>query len=611
MTAARAVVLALLLLLAGCRMELTPPAAGPGERNLGLTAIRSPATATGGTLRVVAGAIDSFDPSRSYQYGMWNLMRLYTRQLVTFAPKPGAAGEQVVPDLATALGKVSDSGRTWTYTLREGVKFENGQPITSAEVKYGIERAFAAATLPGGPGWLVDLLDDPKDPYPGPYRDKDLHKNGLAAITTPNPTTVVFHLNRPFADFDEVLALPDASPALPKLDTGAAYGAKPVSSGPYRFASAYRAPAPSATPSPAASSSAAASGGDGVAGDGTTGDGAPAITVTLVRNPAWDRRTDPVRAALPDRVEVTVGLSPAERDARLLDGRADIDITGSGLQPESVARVLRERDLAERSDNPVTSSVRLLALPQTVAPMNNAHCRAAVQYAVDKAAIKDGLGGDYGAALATSIWPRTVPGYPATDPYPSGSGNHGDLARARAELKACGHADGFRTRIATANSGRSMRIAQEVSGALARVGIITEIRPFPEALFLTSGAGAPKAITDGGYGIVVVNWSADFPSPAAFLPPLLDGRNDATLGNTNYAQITDMGVARLCDAAEAETDHAGAADLWRQVTAVAMDQAGYVPVVEDKVFLFAGARLHNVYVQGVWGNYDLVSVGVA
>ncbi|MBI3688692.1 MAG: ABC transporter substrate-binding protein [Actinobacteria bacterium] len=580
----------LLLVVSGCRVGVHSPASGAGATsgNLGLTGVRAPSETAGGTLRLVAGPIASLDPTRSYQYGSWNFMRLYTRQLVTFAPRPGPAGAGVVPDLAASLGRVSNGGRSWTYTLRTGIRFENGQPITAVDVKYGIERAFAAGTLAGGPSWLVQLLDNPKDPFPGPYQDKDLHKGGLAAITTPDARTVVFRLTKPFADFDRVLALPDASPVPAALDTGKDYGAKPVSSGPYRFAGPYHPTITTTT-------------------TGTASHG----TVVLVRNTQWDRRTDLVRTALPDRIELVVGLTPTERDARLRDGGADLDITGSGLQPDSVASTLRDRDLAARTDNPINSSLRMLALPATVAPMRNPHCRYAVQYAVDKAAIKDGLGGDYGATLATSLWPRTLPGYPASAPFPSGEGNHGDLARARGELAACGHPGGFSTRIATVGSGRSLRIAQEVSTALARVGIEAEVRPFPEEVFLTSGAGAPKAIADGGYGIVVVSWSADFPSLAAFLPPLLDSRNTASLGNTNYAQLSDLGLARLADSAAGEVDPVVAGELWRRVNAVAMQRAGYVPLVEDKVVLLTSARVRNAYVQVVWGNHDLVSVGVA
>src|SRR5262249_60521299 len=100
--------------------------------------------------------------------------------------------------------------------------------------------------------------------------------------------------------------------------------------------------------------------------------------------------------------------------------------------------------------------------------------------------------------------------------YPSGPDNHGALGRARAELRQCGHPRGFRIRLATVDSGRGLLVAQALQAALARVGIAAELRPFPERVYLSVGAGAPKAVRDGRLGLAVVTWVADFPSPTAF-----------------------------------------------------------------------------------------------
>ena len=86
---------------------------------------------------MVAPVVDSLDPQRSYDPGVWNLMRLYTRTLVTYSSEPGRTDE-LVPDLATDLGTPSEDGLSRTFTLREGVRFENGRAITSRDVKYGI-----------------------------------------------------------------------------------------------------------------------------------------------------------------------------------------------------------------------------------------------------------------------------------------------------------------------------------------------------------------------------------------------------------------------------------------------------------------------------------------
>src|SRR6185437_13041901 len=163
-----------------------------GKPDAGVTGVRAPSTETGGTLRVVSGPVDSLDPQRSYSPGVWNLMRLYVRTLVTYSSKPGSTGD-LVPDLATNLGTTPDHGTTWTFTLRQGVDFSTGRAVSAKDVKYGIERSFASDVVVGGPTYVVDLLDDPANPYPGPYQDEAKDKLGLKSIETPDDKTIVFH----------------------------------------------------------------------------------------------------------------------------------------------------------------------------------------------------------------------------------------------------------------------------------------------------------------------------------------------------------------------------------------------------------------------------------
>jgi peptide/nickel transport system substrate-binding protein len=565
-------------LLAGCRAGGGGAAAQAPARDLDAPAAapRAGSDRPGGTLRLVTGAVDSLDPTRSYAPGVWNVMRLYTRQLVTYAPKPGAAGQAVVPDLATALGRPSRGGRTWTYTLRPGLRWDDGKPVTSADVKYGIERQFASDLLPGGPaGWVVPLLDDKTAPYDGPFRDRTPGQLGLRSIATPNPTTVVFHLVRPFADWDRVMALPTNTPVPVARDTGANYADRPASLGPYVL----RGPDPHGT-------------------------------VVFTRNKFWTRATDPVRAALPDRVELATNLVPAERDRRLLSGQADADLSGSGLQPDGAGRVLGDAGMSDRADDPTTGTVRLLAMPGSVAPFDDVHCRRAVQYALDKGELKESVGGDHAAAVATTLWPRALPGYPAVAPYPDGDGNHGDLAAAKLELSRCGQPGGFSTTLATVTDGRSPVLAAASAVALARVGIRVTVRKFPRAQFLSTVAGSPAAVAEQRFGLILAEWSADFPSPYAFLDPLGDSRIISDSGNPNLAAVRDPAVDKGIDAASSTLAPDQAAAAWRAVEARLMTAAWYAPLIEDRALLYGSDRLRNVYVQPVYRGYDLARLAV-
>ncbi|MGY1605853.1 MULTISPECIES: ABC transporter substrate-binding protein [unclassified Geodermatophilus] len=549
------------------------PVLGDGP-DAGLEGVRAPSDEAGGTLRVVTGEIDSLDPQRSYQPGVWNLMRLYARTLVTYSSEPGATGE-LAPDLATDLGTTPDGGLTWTFTLRPGVGFETGRPITSRDVKYGIERSFASDVIVGGPTHVVELLDDPENPYAGPYQDEDPAKLGLAAVETPDDATIVFRLRSAQPDFPYVLALPSSSPVPVESDTGAGYGADPVSSGPYAI---------------------------------TTVDAATGIV--LDRNPAWDPASDEVRTALPDRVVVRTGLSNLERDQALLAGSADVDVSGTGVHPATGARLTGETGgevpLPDRVDEVTSGALRLLALPTDVAPMSDPNCRTAVAAAIDRRAVQEVLGGPDRAVRAGQLWPGTLPGGPEGEGADAGP----DPDAARDALAACGQPEGFSTVLAVPDAQASVEVAGVVAAQLAEVGIDAEVRPLPAASFYATDVGSPDNVARNGFGIVLATWTADFPLPGSFLVPLVDGRSVSAVGNTNYARLTDPAVSAAVDAARAATDPEAAAAAWRDVAAAALDTGAYVPLAEARVRLLAGQRLHNGVVMRPYAGYDLATAGV-
>ncbi len=557
-------------LLAGCTSGQASDVAVPtqgGEVDAGVAGVRAPSDSRGGTLRLVTAGVDSLDPQRSYTTGVWNLMRLYTRTLVTWSSQPGSTGA-LVPDLATDLGSTPDGGLTWTFTLRPGSTFETGRAITSRDVKYGIERSFASDVIVGGPNYVFELLD-PDSEYAGPYQDQTPDTLGLSSISTPDDATITFTLSRAEPDFPFVLALPSSSPVPIENDTGADYGADPISSGPYAITSV----------------------------DPVTG-------IVLDRNPAWDSGSDDVRTALPDQVVVRTGLSGLERDQALLAGSADADLSGTGVQPATTNRLPGDDALMARVDDVTTGTLRLLALPTRVAPMDDAGCRAAVAAVVDRRAVQQQLGGAGSAVRSSLLWPRATPGAPQ-DPDPAP-----DLGAAREALDTCGKPDGFATTMAVPDAPTSLAMAGELVGELARVGIDVTVKPLDATTYYAGGIGTPTAITDGGYGMVLVTYTADFPTPASFLVPLVDGRSINPVGNADYALLDDPGVKELVDTARAATDASSATAAWQQVAQAALHTGAYVPLAENRIQLLAGQRLRNGVVMQPFGGYDVATAGV-
>ncbi|MFB9410162.1 ABC transporter substrate-binding protein [Dactylosporangium matsuzakiense] len=567
-TVCSAVVVAMLL-AGGCagKDSGTGEETAAGGYDAGLTRVVNPSATSGGTLRLAsANDADSWDPTRSYINAVYNLQRLYVRTLLTPAAAPGTTA--LVPDLAEDQPAVSADGLTYTFRLRDDIKFEDGSPIRAKDVKYGIERLFAQDVLSGGPTYLIDQLDQGQE-YAGPYRDGA----DLRSVTTPDDRTVAFHLAEPFADFPYLLAMGVAAPVPQAKDTGERYGDMPVASGPYRFESIE-------------------------AGK----------KVVWVRNDAWDPATDPVRKALPDRIELTIGTEPNEIDRQLFDGTIDADAGQGGVQPASQAKIRLDPTLKANADEPTTGFVQYAALSTRVAPFDDIHCRRAVQYAVGKHAVQLARGG---GQIAGGMLPPGIPGYDdGLDPYRTRSGQ-AQPDKAKDELKRCGKPDGFDTVIATTGSPRSLKTAEAVQSSLAAVGITARLDPSDPSLYARSTVGSPDNVHNKGYGIIMSAWSADFPTGYGFYPTLVDGRQIRPSGNNNYAELNDPLINQQLDEARTVADPVRAAGIWQQVDAEVMDSASMLPLVYDQVLNYRNPRLTNVFVNQYYGTWDVTALGVA
>nr|BFF17199.1 hypothetical protein GCM10025730_07200 [Promicromonospora thailandica] len=304
-TAAVAVVTTLALAACGGGQDASSSADG------GFTA----EPAQGGTVHVLQNADFSYlDPARGWDGGVNNFYRLVYRQLTTSAPGSAEDPNEIVPDLAQGLGEVSDDGLTWTYTLKDGIAFAGGDPITSAEVKFGISRAWDPEVGIGSP-YLKQVIDAPED-YEGPYRSGD-----LPTIETPDEKTIVFHLKEPFPEFDAVVAQVNATPFPEGSGAGDEFIHEIVASGPYRLA-----------------------------------EYVPGSTIQLERNPDWDPATDEVRAAKPDAWEFTIGLDPATIDERLIAGQgADVNAISGTVQPATLPACRPRSSRSARSSCPASA----------------------------------------------------------------------------------------------------------------------------------------------------------------------------------------------------------------------------------------------------------------
>jgi peptide/nickel transport system substrate-binding protein len=518
--------------------------------------------------------VDYLDPARAYYGFVWNLQRLYVRQLLAYDSKPGDAGTKLVPDLAEALPVLSNGGKTYTLKLKDGVKFEDGTPVTSKDIKYGIERVFAQDVLSGGPTYLIDVLDQGQK-YPGPYKDKAADKLGLKSVQTPDDKTIVFNLAKPNSDFSYLLAMPSSSPVPMAKDTGAKYTNKPLSTGPYKVTSF------------------------------TAGKGA-----TFERNPHWDPKTDTIRKGLPDKVSFTVTTNPDDMDQRLLSGDIDLAVDGTGVQNAAKIKILQDPKLKANADNPFTGYIRYMVFPQTVAPFDNVECRKAVIYAADPKSLQTARGGPTSGDLGANMLPPGIPGSDKSyDPYGL-TGGKPQIDKAKAALAACGKPNGFKTTIAVRNNrAPEVKTAESLQAALKAVGIDASIDQYDGKLS-SSTIGSPENVKKKGYGIIVMGWGADYNSGSGFLQPLVDGSFILPNGNNNYSMLNDPEVNGLFDKAADAPTPAEAAPFYTEINKKIMEKALYLPINFDKALVYHNPRLTNVYFNESMGKIDLATVGV-
>jgi peptide/nickel transport system substrate-binding protein len=559
----------------GTSSSSSSSSSGATGYNAAITGVVNPSTATGGTLQYVhPDDWDSPDPGNTYYAFSWDFSRLYARTLMTFKPAPGDAGLQIVPDLAQGPGVSTDGAKTWTYKLKSGLKFQDGTPITSKDIKYAVERSnYAPDVLSNGPTYFNELLGTN---YPGPYKDTSPDKMGLTAITTPDDQTIVFHLQKPFAEFDYLATFSQTAPVPPSKDTGAKYLTSIVSSGPYKIDS-YE----------------------------------PGKEMTLSKNANWDPATDPIRKQLADKIVVTLKVDANDIDNRLLAGDADIAIDGTGVQQAAKIKILNDPKLKANTDDPVTGFLRYVAINTTIAPFDNVDCRKAVLYAADHSALQTAYGGPTSGDIATTTLPPNIVGYEKADTYGFLANPNGDVAKAKDALAKCGKPNGFSTVItARANRPKEVAGATALQQALAKVGITAQIQTYPSGQYFSNFAGSTAFVKQHNIGLMFMGWGADWPSGYGFLQQILAGSAIKASGNSNLSQLNDPAINKLFDDSLTMTDTTARKAVWTQIDQKVMADAAILPIVYDKALDYRNPEVSNVYIQPAYGMYDYVAMGI-
>jgi peptide/nickel transport system substrate-binding protein len=509
--------------------------------------------AAGGTLfRLSDSLAESFDPASSQNMPISELGWVH-RRLTGWHVAPGA-DVQLVPDMATGTGRPGDGGWTWTYTLKNGLAFSDGSPVTSADVKWSLERSFAAA-FAGGLTYHQSLLVGGLD-YRGPFGGQD-----LPSIETPDQKTIVFHLVRPYGDWPWISSTP-AFAAVPKgKGANPDYGDHPFATGPYQVASFQQ-----------------------------------GVRVTLARNPHWARATDQIRPALPDQIVIELALDDTVIAQRLIaDNGSDRYAFGAMVSPAELADVVGNPSAKPRLVTSPGGALDYLVLNTQKAPLNDPAVRRAFQYAVDKRAFQVAMAGSPGLAgpLATTLITPGIAGRQVFDLYPAPPG--GDPARARQMLAAAGYSGGLRNLVFLTYETQASYV-QALTYALGQAGIQVSVQYAPD--FAPDGSN---------YDMGVGGWQPDFPSPNANIEPLFASYN---INGNNLSRYDNPEVDRMIARAQAILDPVAAAPAWTAIDRRIMSDSPVVPLIYARSGWMHGSGVGDFFIGAFGAVPDYLKMGI-
>jgi peptide/nickel transport system substrate-binding protein len=381
----------------------------------------------GGTLRMamLADVTAAFDPQKEYYSVTWEYYRCcLLRTLMSYEGVPtDEGGADIFPDLAVSEPTASDDELTWTFDIKPGIMYappKDDVEITAQDFIRAMEREANPKANVGGYSFYYSVIEGFDDFGDG-------KADSISGLNAPDDHTLEITTTTPIGDIGYRMAMGAAAPIPPDdpdEPMGVAeghdrnYGRFLVASGPYMFEGSEN--MDFSLPEK----------------DQTEAEGyVPGRQIIMVRNPSYDKSTDGLRDAYPERIEVTIGGDNDDLYNKV--AADDLDFVVDGIVPPNKIREYQTNpDLQDRINAYPSDAVRYVSFNLAVPPFDDIAVRKAVNWAFDKQGFRQLRGGPTTGEIAGHIFVDSLEDniLAEYDPYATPNAS-GDIDKAKEEMK--------------------------------------------------------------------------------------------------------------------------------------------------------------------------------
>ncbi len=413
----------------------------------------------GGTFQIAfQSSPTTFDPQVCYDATCWDNMEMIFNRLYDYQ----TGGTTLEPEAASAMPAISGGGRVYTISIRKGMEFSNGKPVTADDFAYSFSRICNPATKSPVVGFWDEVAGC------AAYAKKPT--GYVSGIKPLSKYTLQITLTEPDAAFVYVMAMPHAS-VIP-TGTGPQQAQHPLGSGPYELVSY-----------------------------------TPGQSIILQKNPHYWNKTYPYT----DGVYEKLGVSPQVQLLELEKGQ--LDLMGDVLPNSDFLSVIDNPSLKKQTVTISALDTYFLTLNTHMKPFNNPLVREAVSYAIDRSSLLKFVNGQ--GTVATGFIPPGVKGYTTqnlVNPY--------EVAKVKQLLKQAGYPNGFSTSMYSWNTQPWTNLDTALQQQLAAVGIRVAVHAIQQSTFFTLAATPNKT------PMTLTFWVADFPDGSDFFNALVSCASD-------------------------------------------------------------------------------------